>query len=330
MELPELSGTGSTTNDVRIPAHYSAQCSGLRKLRGARIAAHGSSGAITAFEVSVWDEELPVDTDHRTIPGRDLDLDVPIDAIQSIHDEMYPAPTPFADMGEGAIADLVADGVPELDARSQSSSKVIHVGFSGDVLCSGLGGHRGASDPETTPVEIVFLGIGEAPGPGWREAAIDPPTRDQQVDDQLTAAPAVTQADLVVMADPADPCRPLLSGTPATNEPLSVDYRFVDELGAPSQVFTVDVDHTQVAYLDHHVDLPVRASSLEGGDDGVGELAARDPGGDLELTADDTDREQGWYRLQVTAPHSSTSDIASCNVPPCTSGSEQAIVTSRG
>lgn len=325
----ELSGTGSTTNDVWFPAHYSAQCSGLRKLRGARIAAGGYSGATAAFEVSIWDEDLPVDTDHRTIPGRDLDLDVPIDAIQSLYDAMYPAPTSFADMGEHAIADLVAAGVPELDARTQSSSEVIHLDFSGEVLCSGSGRFRGASDAETTPIEIVFLGIGEEPGPGWRDATIEPPTRDQQVDDQLTVAPAVTQADLIVMADPADPCRLLLSGALATNEPMSVDYRFTDELGVPSQVFTVDVDHTQVAFLDHHVDLPVRAPSLDGDDGGVGELVARDPGGALELTADDTDREQGWYQLQVTAPHSLTSDIASYDVPPCTSGSEQAIATSR-
>ena len=124
----------------------------------------------------------------------------------------------------------------------------------------------------------------------------------------------MTQAVLTVGVDPADPCRLALSGVITTDRPMTVEYRIVDSLGAESPVRSVEVDHTNTAYVLHHVNLPRSAKP-----ESSGSLAATPgtPGGDLGITARPTDRVQGYYRLHVTAPHGLWSDEASFNVEPC-------------
>jgi hypothetical protein len=79
-------------------------------------------------------------------------------------------------------------------------------------------------------------------------------------------------------------------------------------------VKSVEVDHTNTAYVLHHVDLPYSAKP-----DPSGSIAATPgaPEGDLGITARPTDRVQGYYQLHVTAPHGLWSDEASFNVEPC-------------
>ena len=95
---------------------------------------------------------------------------------------------------------------------------------------------------------------------------------------------------------------------------MTVEYRIVDHLGAESPVRSIEVDHTNTAYVLQYVDLPRITEP-----DPSGSIAATPgtAGDDLGVTAQPTDRVQGYYRLHVTAPHGLWSDEASFNVEPC-------------
>ena len=82
--------------------------------------------------------------------------------------------------------------------------------------------------------------------------------------------------------------------------------------------FQVPVDHTYTAYVNHWIDLTdaVLAS------DGSGLVAPTGSGGELDYTAEDTDRLQGYFQVEVVLPHHKMSNIASYNISSCTPSDE--------
>ncbi len=224
-------------------------------------------------------------------------------------------------------------GYSEEAARGQSEPMPISVSFRADAAPART--RRGSArcdvgaDATAAPVEVVFLGVGEVPGNAWRDATIEPPAPPAPAGDlpmpgALAEGDAVTQAELVVGLDPHDACRLNLTGVITTNGPMTVEYRFVDEMGVGSQLFSVDVDQTQTAFLDHHVMLPEQAPHLDGG--GIGDWSPTEStGGPLELSDAESDNEQGWFQLHVTSPHGLWSDIEGYNVEPCTPGESDPV-----
>ena len=79
-------------------------------------------------------------------------------------------------------------------------------------------------------------------------------------------------------------------------------------------MFTTTVDQSFVSMIDHYFELPEVES--DGGE--VDQLvAAEEQGFGQELTTESTDREQGFFQIQVLEPHGYWSNVADYNVEPC-------------
>jgi len=331
-QYTDVVGTGATADDVWLPFDFSAECRGTYRLNSAAIGFGFLQGDLgyswTPFEPATsglgWGIQLPVDSNNKTIPHRNIDADVPTDTLElAFFDQIGPlgalAGSSFVEIGESMVAGRIEAGSTEEAAREQSEPLLIHVGFDAILSClnpAWFGVERAGADTVSTPIEIVFLGVDEVPGNQWRDATVQPPAApvgDLPMPGALAEGDTVTQAELVVGLDPADACRLNLSGVITTNGPMTVEYRFFDEMGVGSNVFTVDVDQTQTAFLDHHVMLPEQAPSRGGG-----QWSPIEPvGGPFDLADQDSDNEQGWFQLHVTSPNAVWSDIEGYNVEPC-------------
>ena len=231
--------------------------------------------------------------------------------------------------GEDMVASDIDGGTHPETARLKSHSVAHEMPMHAEITCK-RGGlfdlEREMHNSATVPLEIVWLGVGQVPGDAWRDAVLPEPAPHRNpvptarpavepADVPLTSATWVTQAHLSVVPDPVDACRLHLSGVVTTNGETDVQYRFIDDLGIHSQTFTAAVDQTFTTMLDHHVDLePVPSDGEHPG--GLG-FTAEDAGGIGGLVGEDTDREQGYYRLEVLTPNPMLSDVASYNVSPC-------------
>jgi hypothetical protein len=332
----DLVGTGATSDDVWMAFDFEAQCRGLYRLESAHLGsgyAYGDLGSIPEEvdphgEVTGWSVYLPVDQDNKTIPHRNIDADIPADRLEQIHfDQLGPSvegsPSSFVELGEQMVQSRIEAGATEAAARAESDPWPIEVSFHAELRCDrGKHALRRGAEADTAPVEVVFLGVGQVPGNAWRDATVEPPAApvgDLPMPGALAEGDTVTQAELVVGLDPSDACRLNLTGVITTNGPMTVEYRFVDEMGVGSQLFSVDVDQTQTAFLDHHVMLPEQAPHLDGG--GIGDWSPTEStSGPFELVDEESDNEQGYFQLHVTSPHGLWSDIEGYNVEPCTPG----------
>ena len=118
-----------------------------------------------------------------------------------------------------------------------------------------------------------------------------------------------------MIKDADDPCTLHLSAAISTNGETSVDYRFVNEYGQPSNTYTVDVDATHVAMVDHSVAVPYIDAPDTDGD------LAPTPGGDEigGLTGAGSDLHTGTYELEILSPNPMT-DAEGFEVEYCTTG----------
>ena len=266
----------------------------------------------------------------KTMPTRNLAMNLDVDEVL---EDLLPGNLTAALMqqwGEEVVDLDVGLGTdPEL-ARMKSYSSTWEVPMHAEIVCK-RGGvfdlEREMHDSATIPVEIVWLGVGQEPGDGWRDAVLpeperepEPPTPPEPADVPLTSQTWVTQAHLSVIPDPADPCRINLSGVVVANGETDVEYRFVDELGLHTQTFTTSVDQTFTAFLDHHIVLEPVPADGPGGGGGGGQgfgLVAEGDGGIGGLTHGATDNQQGLFRLEVLGPNHLVSDVASYNVADC-------------
>jgi len=127
------------------------------------------------------------------------------------------------------------------------------------------------------------------------------------------SAPAVTDVFLAVVTDPDDPCVLHLSGTIQTNQPMTVEYRWLNPFGQPSNTYSVEVDATQSALVHDTVAIPV----LEG-PDFTDDLVVVEGPGDIagEAAVVDDSVHSGSYTLQVVSPHHKQ-DVTGFSVPFC-------------
>ncbi len=148
----------------------------------------------------------------------------------------------------------------------------------------------------------------------------------------LVEAFHVEQVTLSAMSDGDDACLLHLSGVVTTNGPGEVEYRFVDELGVASQVFTAQVDQTQVAMLDHHIQLDPTdlGTGLQAHGVAPDGLIAEGDGEVGGYAHEQGDNVQGYVTVEVVAPHAASSNIASYNVDGCTTGGGASVPTTRG
>ena len=338
----DLTGTSTDTDDVWMQTDFSAQCRANYRLESAYMEHGGTTDASTSLQTQglgdgshTWPQ--PVNTDNRTIPHRNValhqDAETFADAQWGTDDVLQ--------WGEDRIAERVAAGHDEDHARTLGYVTDQIAILSATVHCKKVWHWR--TDWRRTagghPVTIVYLPIGAEPGdeqPNWRDAVIPPPfQRPDTGPGILTEGFQVEQVTLSALEDEADACLLHLSGTVSTNGPGEVSYRFVDELGNKSQVFDVEVDQTQVAMLDHHIELdPVHVETglhAVGGE--PGDLTAHDDGEIGGYVQEEGDNVQGYFFIEVFSPHMAESNIASYNVDGCTTGGTgetQQIPATRG
>lgn len=326
-----VTGTADDPTRAWLAVTLAAGCRSLFRIEAAHLELGHSSweGWNDPDEAGSWSHRFAgrdVAAGSKTMSERHLAVNVPVEEVvgEILGDDVGD----LLDRGEQFVADDVAAGVDPEIARRTSHAETLEIPMHAEVTCRrdslfGLFDLREMHDPATVPVRIVWLGIGAEPGEewtgDWRDAELPtpdpvptPPVPRPEVDD-LTSDPWVVQAHLSVLSDPADPCRLLLSGVLVTNGQTGVTYRFVDGFGNRSRTWTVDVDQTFTAFLDHHVDLDTVPAdpAFEPG------LVAPEADGIGGLTAAPTDRVQGVYRLEVLSPNPLLSDPAGYNVLTC-------------
>jgi hypothetical protein len=334
LRYTDVAGTAQDPSEVWLAATLGAECRGSFKMHSVRIAEDHSNYEGRQFpeEVSSWDEDLEardIAAGAKTMSQRYVPISIPID--QLLDDDAVDLDTDqLLEQGEARVQDAVAGGIDPEVARRTSFEQTFEVPAHAEVECRrkslfGIFDEREMHESATLPLRIVWLGLGAEAGEewsgDWRDAQLPapdpvpaPPASSQAVDVPLTSDTWVTQAHLSVLPDPADECRLHLSGTLVANGETEVSYRFVDHLGQHSDTYQAQIDQTSTTFVDHHVDLePV---VVDGGEFDPGLVAPHEQsiGG---LTANPTDRVQGYYRLEVLSPNPLLSVVADYNVEPC-------------
>lgn len=311
-----MSVPGMPDDHMWMAVSYGAECKTGYKLHvgSVRLDYYEGEGKSGTIEVTSWGTPLVL-PNAKKMWDTIIDVQVPIEHafgrdFGPSHVFGFEDEAAVFDYAEGVIADRVAGGMSEEDARAEPFSFNTFLAMNGTVICKGntFGREFYMARASWVPVELVFVGVGEIAG-----LELGEPEPPEPGSDELTAGVAVTQAFLSVQPDPFNECRLRLSGVFTTNQPTEISYRFVNELGAPSQSFTTIVDQTQTAMLDHYYDLPLR----ERPNNGIGGLTTGGRGGLGGLTTGKTDREQGTFQIQVLEPHGYWSNIDGYNVEPC-------------
>jgi hypothetical protein len=347
-EYTDIVGTGSTADDVWVKTIFEAKCRSDYRLFHAftREGYSDYSGGLKINEVSQdaippWAQQMDVNSSNRTIPPREIDINMPIDRAEYLHFNTGAwggagYGTSFLERAEILVADAIADGDSVHDARHTTRSEVIDFDIHGGVICRGVAWphyKKEKHNSATVPVEVVYLGIGQEPGHDWRTAEIPPEhgpgVQDQAVGD-LAGHTQVTDVSFSTSLDEADPCRLNLRAVFHTNAPTTIEYRVVDELGVGSvQDWSIDIDDTMLGVADHYVMLPVVESS--GGDGPGGWLVnPEDQDGELGLAHEGSNNEQGYYQVEFSTPHHGWSEVASYNVAPCITPRPGGLTATRG
>lgn len=318
-----MSVPGLPEGHLWMATNYGAKCKTGYRLSSGGITTGFWEGEGKSHELPYpeWTSAVSMNTDNMTYPDRVIDVHVPVNhafgqffaqnGAGHVNNVIgFGSVEDVYDYGEDEIADRVAQGQTEEDARKASFSVDTYIAMYANVWCEGttFGRKFFMARAEWLPLEIVFVGVGQTAELG---AASPEPVGAA---DDLTNGVAVTQAFLSVQPDHQNACRLRLSGVFTATEPTDVTYRFVDELGRPSQHFTTTIDQTQTVMIDHFYDLPeIRPSSHDigdwaplGRDDGLG--------GFQDLP---TDRHQGNFQIEVLEPHGYWSNIDGYNVAPC-------------
>ena len=90
----------------------------------------------------------------------------------------------------------------------------------------------------------------------------------------------------------------------------TVKYRFVDQLGNKSQTFQVKFDKSDVKFLDHVIEIDGKGKPK-----GLGFKAQQSQGGGLGLVANtQPNLTQGYFKIEVIAPHKKVSNLADYSV----------------
>jgi hypothetical protein len=254
-----------------------------------------------------WAQGVPV-PDAKTMPVKQVVLDMAVGDVLGFYDGV-PTSTFWwesmvYDQGEAVVAERVAGGMTEGQARATGFHVNSSVRVSGTARCEKfIGGDAWYKRVERTlPLRVEFL-----PAPAQGAQPHDPAT-------DLATPVEVTDVDLAVSVDPQDDCRLALVGQVHTTGATEVEYRILNPYGQPSNTFTLQVGDQLGAFL-RHVDIPGHDAPAPSGD-----LAGEGPGPDIdgEWAAPVTDESlwSGSFTLEVLSPNA-MSDVTGFQVERC-------------
>lgn len=164
--------------------------------------------------------------------------------------------------------------------------------------------------------------IGENPNPGPKP--VQPASTDLAVPFQVKqAALAITPKKY----EGACPMKLHLNPTIETIGKGTVRYRFVDQLGHKSKEYKVKFDKSDVKFLDHVVEID-RKDKPKGPSLATPQAQQ---GGQLGLAApSNPDLVQGYYRLEIVAPHKKLSKIVDYSVKCTTKNASDELAPTPG
>lgn len=288
----KFNGTDTTSqldDHIWLSADIGAECRSGWKLFRAEIGDAGSVGGGVWHdtpEVAAWLETVDV-PNAKVMPVKRVSLAMPFgglyDQIDNSDVEAF-----FAD-GEAEIQQRIEDGMTASEARAIPFQAVESLSVTGTVVCRGNVGlnikyFKAVTVEVPLTVEFVPVQVG----------VIEQPELD------LVSPPEVTDVNLSVLTDPADPCTLHLSAVIQTNGAMDVEYRFINQYGQPSNTYTVAVDALQIAYVDSSVAVPMIESP-----DPTGILVAVDGPADIDNKAAEVNDEQctGTFMIEVVSPN---------------------------
>lgn len=231
----------------------------------------------------------------NTMPDTTVAVHVPIaDAFDPANPlvDFFPSVDDVLAAGEAEIQRRVDDGMTYAEARAIPYELNTAISLSAEVVCAYNGGFSAEyfmRRSTSIPLRIEYVPV-EVPAP---VGDLPPAVGD-------VAAPAeVTDASLIVLPDPADPCTLHLSATISTNRETDVQYRFVNPYGQPSNTYEVHVDDTNVAMISRSVDVPF----IEGPEPG-GDFAPTPGGGGIGgYAGEENGTYSGTYELEILSPN---------------------------
>lgn len=163
--------------------------------------------------------------------------------------------------------------------------------------------------------------IGENPNPGPKP--VQPASTDLAVPFQVKqAALAITPKQY----EGTCPAKLHLNPTIETIGKGTVRYRFVDQLGHKSKEYKVKFDKSDVKFLDHVVEIDRKDKPK-----GPSLATPQAQSGEMGLAAPSSpDLVQGYYRLEVVAPHKKLSKIVDYSVKCTTQNASDEIAPTPG
>ncbi len=233
--------------------------------------------------------------DAISMPTKPIAVDVPIeDALESGWIDGFDTVADVLAAGEDRVQGRIDVGWTPAEARSVPYTVNTEFRIAGQLVCDLAGAAQPRIKREVihvplriefaaAPVDLLPQPVGELPAPSGLQSPVE-----------------VTAASITTTLDPADPCRLQLSGTINTNGATSVEYRFLNEHGQPSNTFTIDIDDTHVGFFARHVDVPV-LDVADAGDDFVPMQATGAIGG--KVADVDESLWSGTYSLEIVSPN---------------------------
>jgi hypothetical protein len=291
-------------------ATIGAECRAGYKLDSARIIpgwVYDNTFPGVPQQVHAWSAGISV-PDAKTMPSKLIALNVPmstvfaVDGGLSIVHEFDTLDDVYA-YGESVIAQRVASGMSEADARSQGFLFEGNVALSAEVGCAGIvsGNVWRKTMPRYLPLTIEFVGV---PKPG---------AKDQVGGDDLVVPDRVTEVELTVTPSPHDECILYVSGYFRANGDLTAYYRFIDQWGQRSNAFPVELEAGILTVRSHHISIPTADTSPEG----PSLVAPTGPGQIGGLVVEDIGKVSGHYQIEVYSPNLIRSNIVGFSVDPC-------------
>ena len=293
---------------------YRAKCTSNYRLHSARLrVGYFYSTGESPFEIR-WEysKDIPVNTDHMTMPWRDDDFDVPFSEFQDVIEPSFAQDLIW--WGNFMTDSAVAEGEDEALYRAQDRNIVVDVPMAFEVYCRKyFGGDKIVADGDSYTMPLTVRYVGATSDPSGSNPNPEPPPT---IDPEYTAEVQITQAQLfAIPMDSHEACGVNLSGVFTTTGQTMIEYRLVNQLGIKSQTFQVPVDQTFTSFFNHPIDLSDPAFV----DDGELDLVIEDDrDGEIDDFIDEeTDRLKGYYQVEVLSPHHKLSNIASYNMPAC-------------
>jgi hypothetical protein len=294
-----------------LGATIGAECRAGYKLESATIIPgwHYANGSDKVpQELYSWSLGISV-PNAKTMPSKQIAINLPMSSAfgdgapshSLVHE--FPSLDAVYAYGESVIANRIASGMSEADARAQGFVFEANVALSARVWCTpnGAGRDRYKTMPEYLPLMIEFVG---EPKPG---------AQDQAVGGGVAVAPRVTDVDITVTPSTHGECILYVSAWFEADADLTAYYRIIDQYGQRSNAFAVQIGKQGTTVRSHHIPIPYADTSP----DGPSLVAPTGPGQIGGLVVEDIGKVSGNYQIEVYSPNLIRSRIVGFSVDPC-------------